>query len=435
MRHIVPHIFLAFHAYLQIQSAMKRGLEDNSSMSDISVMVYYTIPFKNIVTDPILYIEHLIDGANQIFRNNDLPLRLSQFCIEELDVEEGPTAESRLHGFLYAKSNSTAVNETLAALSILGTTDIAILMTATAVEEPYTMGMFASTGGAAFTGPTPVERNPPLAWVSAGAKQGNKDPINLFAHEVAHLLGCDHNREEYNGGLSNTTHYGYLVKGTNYRTIMAYDTHEQNNVRIPFFSSKDITYDGLKIGDAQNDNRRTLRQNRFLISQIGDESGNCSTTITSCAGKCLSGNLGPTNLTLDEKEIWCRNHCNMPSTGYFNLLGKPVGFGDGGKMVRTVIFYCTLSLMVILASIYIVELRISCCSSERKQYNKIKESPFASANILAVLGVFLNAGFMVLVLILNGGPQDYVGVSAWLTAAVVDGMLLCAIRDVLQCHV
>ena len=68
-----------------------------------------------------------------------------------------------------------------------------------------------------------------------------------------------HNREEHDGGLGNKTSYGYLINGTKYFTTMAYKT-EQHDVWIPYFSSMNMTYNGLPIGDAQNDNSKTLHR-------------------------------------------------------------------------------------------------------------------------------------------------------------------------------
>ena len=208
---------------------------------------------------------------------------------------------------------------------------------------------------------------------------------------------------------------------------MAYDTYEQNDIVIPFFSTKDITYRGFKIGDDQNDNRRILRDNRFLISQIGDESGNCSTKVMSCAGKCLRGNLETDNHTLDEREIWCRNHCNMTSTGYLNLLGKPIGLDkyDNGELPLTIMFY----IIVVFSELYIGLLAyFNCCASGKKNYSKIKETATScSTYTLALLGIVLNLGYVVFILIFPG-PKDYVGAVAWFMAAVVDGVLLCVLR-------
>ena len=81
----------------------------------------------------------------------------------------------------------------------------------------------------------------------------------------------------------------------------------------------------MPIGDAQNDNRNILIKNRFLVSQIGNETGTCPAIGLSCGGKCLNGNAAPANLNLHQREIWCRQYCKMPLRGYFNLRGQAVG--------------------------------------------------------------------------------------------------------------
>ena len=326
---------------------MQRGRDDNTSMAVVSAMVYFTPAFKNIVTDPILYIEYLINGANEVFENSKVPVRLQEFCIEELDVKENSSSGRRLDEFLLAKSNLTVEEMSndntedstlmitkekredfiLAIDSMLNTADIAILMMATNVHKAAGQ----NEAGAAYLGPTqiyePRPRSPPLAWVSAGDEKGYPlhDPIHSFTHEVGHLFGCLHNRESHDGGLDNKTSYGFLVEGTKYFTTMAYNTY-YHYVAIPYFSSKDVTYKGLPIGDAQNDNRKTLIENRFLLSEIGDELGTCSTLAPSCAGRCLRDREGIAP-PYDEREIWCRYNCMMPMRRYYNLRGEAVGFG------------------------------------------------------------------------------------------------------------
>ena len=303
-------------------------------------MVYYTPAFKDVLTDPILYVEYLIEGANEVFKNSRVPLKLKGICVEELDVTESANSQIRLLDFLYAKSNLTALVEMLesedvegvkklAAKPLLNTADIAVLVMATTVDKSS-----GWTGGrAAGVGPTQIVGEPPLAWVSAGVKHGfthdYANPVQLFTHEVGHLLGCLHNGEAGDGGLGNETSRGYLVEGSNYLTAMAYPT-QYHNVWIPYFSGKDLTYEGLPIGNAMNDNRRTLMENRFLVSEFGDESGyagTCSKIVTSCAGMCLQEGAAPPNFSYRDSEIWCRYNCMLPMSGYFNLQGEAVGFG------------------------------------------------------------------------------------------------------------
>ena len=401
-------------------------------------MVYYTIPFRKSVTEPVLYVKHLIEGANQVFQNSKVPIRLTLFCATEMDVEESESSDSRLDGFLNAKRNSASDTKS-AVESILNSADVAILMTSTEVEKSYTIhglfegASFSNIGGSTFGGPSPITKKPPLAWVAAGSAVDGDDPVQPFTHEVGHLFGCFHNREEHQGGQQNKSSYGLLIEGTRYRTTMAYHT-EKHDVWIPFFTNKNLKYDGLPIGDEENDNAKTLVHNRYLISLIGNESAKCSAPVTSCAGKCLLEDIAPSNLALNDTEIWCRQHCNLASTGYFNLLGKPVGITTKtlARLQRhALLFYLTLAVMVFLTVVYILTLMIgNCCSPEEKNYGKLT----ATANILSILGVLLNGGSLFLILLLNGHSPYGIrpvlrGVLAFSMAGVTDVGLFCALRD------
>ena len=55
---------------------------------------------------------------------------------------------------------------------------------------------------------------------------------------------------------------------------------------IPRFSSKDHSYRGAPLGDSENDNRGQMMKTRFLISQLGEETGNCHHHASTCKRKC-----------------------------------------------------------------------------------------------------------------------------------------------------
>ena len=223
-------------------------------MAEVSVMVYYTPAFKAFVTDPIKRIKMQIAYANQVFAECVIPVKLHIFCIEELEgFVEHPDPGDRLEDFRYAKKN------------LLNTADIGILMTGTQASDGNLV-----CSGRAKVGPSknPLT-HPPIAWVYP-------EDILSFVHEVGHIFGCRHDKDScgVDGIDVATSNYGYHMKGSQMHTIMAYGNDNYTN-RIPRFSSKDHTYEGVSLGNAENDNRSQIMRNRFLVSQFGDESGDC----------------------------------------------------------------------------------------------------------------------------------------------------------------
>ena len=91
-------------------------------------MIYYTPDFENIVTDPIFYIEKLVEESNDVFEDSEIALKLRLHCVEELEVKETSLHHSFvLEQLLFAKSNLTIYDEFTPAIeSMLNTADIAI---------------------------------------------------------------------------------------------------------------------------------------------------------------------------------------------------------------------------------------------------------------------------------------------------------------------
>ena len=123
----------------------------------------------------------------------------------------------------------------------------------------------------------------------------------------------------------------------------------------------------------------------------------------------------------------------MSSSGYFNLLGEPIGLDDGNR-ARWIVFYVVPPVTTLIVTICAIRIILgNCCLFERKKYRALKAkivvSPFTKASILAVAGMLIDGACLVVTLMLHG-PRDYVGVTAWLLAGVVDGGLLYAVRDV-----
>ena len=70
----------------KLPQILERGLQDNTTMAHVSVMVYYTPAFKELYSDGVLgKIYAVIKEVNRIFGINAIPVQLNIFCIEELE--------------------------------------------------------------------------------------------------------------------------------------------------------------------------------------------------------------------------------------------------------------------------------------------------------------------------------------------------------------
>lgn len=83
-----------------------------------------------------------------------------------------------------------------------------------------------------------------------------------FGHEIAHNMGCNHDRNNAGGGNSNN--YGFQYNfGSSYndrfRSIMAYDCKPGGCPRVPYFSSSSVMYKGSLIGNSGANNADWIR--------------------------------------------------------------------------------------------------------------------------------------------------------------------------------
>ena len=99
-------------------------------------------------------------------------------------------------------------------------------------------------------------------------------------HEVGHNFGCQH--DEDHGHNSHYVYgYGSLIgpyglDNTGYRTAMCYNT-DGHKTRLNYLSNPNVEYKGYPTGDAAKaDNARVVKENRFFMANIGDESETCN---------------------------------------------------------------------------------------------------------------------------------------------------------------
>ena len=75
----------------KLPQILERGLQENTTMAHVSVMVYYTPAFKELYSDGVFgKIYAVIKEVNRIFGINAIPVQLNIFCIEELEGQSIP---------------------------------------------------------------------------------------------------------------------------------------------------------------------------------------------------------------------------------------------------------------------------------------------------------------------------------------------------------
>ena len=111
------------------------------------------------------------------------------------------------------------------------------------------------------------------------AKKSCSASYHSSLHEVGHNFGCHHDRD--NGDNSHYEYgYGWLIgpedlDSVGYRTVLAYSNPGYSR-RVLQLSNPDVEYNGYPTGvEDRADNARVIRDNRFLMADIGDESQSC----------------------------------------------------------------------------------------------------------------------------------------------------------------
>ena len=125
--------------------------------------------------------------------------------------------------------------------------------------------------GIAYVGPSARRMFSVTAWNCATGYYS-------FGHEIAHNLGCEHDRGQKDSCTSDLGNYNYGYRDPNgaFRTILAYncntdqcDTNPSSScVRIQRFSTPDpaYTYNGKAIGTCLSDNARRINEVKAAVA-------------------------------------------------------------------------------------------------------------------------------------------------------------------------
>jgi len=105
--------------------------------------------------------------------------------------------------------------------------------------------------GKAFLGP---DSSKPYSVASRVCMTGNLS----FAHELAHLMGCQHDKS--NAMTATGTAFGYKSPDEEFRTILSYSCSGRNCPRIPRYSTPRVAsyYDGKPVGTITENNAQQI---------------------------------------------------------------------------------------------------------------------------------------------------------------------------------
>ena len=136
--------------------------------------------------------------------------------------------------------------------------------------------------------------------------------VFTFVHEIGHNMGAHHNRDQQtqpgpNRSLGNyTSGWRGTISGRKRCTVMSYNEgseygEAENYTYIPYFSSPDITVNGVTIGNAATmDNARIIRQTKDAIADYSERLYNAFLSEISLSEGTLFPNFHPntTNYTV-----------------------------------------------------------------------------------------------------------------------------------------
>ncbi len=220
----------------------------------VDLLLLYTPALKEKLGDYLdMYIVSLLEYANEAFANDGIDLRLQLVGTQvwtDSSMDESVSTSDALSALTDSLEVRT-LRDDLAA-------DIVILLRN--FEGMFYCGM--AWGLTSLDDPTGSS-----AYIVVNASAGLPDesgyycPTFVFAHEVGHLFGCQHDPAHADGPGLYPYSYGYSIPGI-LATIMTYDSPV-----IPYFSSPLYDYDGYSVGvSGVADNALTIANVKTFVA-------------------------------------------------------------------------------------------------------------------------------------------------------------------------
>jgi len=221
-----------------------QGEKDSTTIVNYSVMIWTTYQFDDTfasIDDRNRFIDAAFTSCNVGYKNSKIPIRVKLHGVKSHPLNDTNISVEKFAQYMPHRQTRNCA-------------DAAILLVK-AIKD---------TCGEAFLG---AYNCMTLGIVRKACTTDNYS----FGHELSHMFGAQHNREQYDNPEGDW--YGYHIRpgvnGTTARTIMAYPKHGANIPRRNYYSNPDVIYPGTNtatgvFGEANN--ARQISSNRFLIS-------------------------------------------------------------------------------------------------------------------------------------------------------------------------
>lgn len=241
-------------AEIQYMAAEDQNV-DRNKLARYSIKFYYTKEFKETTPSVDGFIFQVIEETNQGYENSGVPLEAFPLCKELTSLAEVEDASKQLANFAALYPSVDMIRDTA---------DAAVLL----VSDLSACGIgYEKT----------LKSGRTLAVVSKSCALG----YYSVGHELGHNIGLDHDDEHarakpYAYGAGHLIDSGKAKNNKDFkgvRSIMAYAS-EGHKTRINYYSNPDVTYSktNTKTGTEDENNALVLLKNRFLLSEVGDES-------------------------------------------------------------------------------------------------------------------------------------------------------------------
>ena len=229
----------------------KENTEDNVTMVNISVKVYYTREFASQTNNINEFVDKMLALTNQGFFNSKVPITVVKNCVEAADVNDIYDMNEQLEEFTTLRKSFEDLRDTA---------DTATLLT---TKSNYC--------GLAYT----------FAFNGNGLSVVAKHCVETYTygHELGHNLGAYHNIENNNPVYPYG--HGNRIDPTNgnegYHTIMSYSANGYRN-QVNYYANPAVILPetGTPTGDEKLSNTAAVfLRNRFRMAEVGDESRKC----------------------------------------------------------------------------------------------------------------------------------------------------------------